>query len=187
MIKNAFADFYMTYKDWINSSNNRAESKNLCKIWWYIQSLSRDYIKWNVSAISDFKIIVYSFWDVKKFEITSMWVINNLQLENFNKNWLLTPINWKIYNPQLWDYIIAKVNSENNYINELYLWTWKDIEELDKISKNISLPYCKWEFISEKKQTNSEIWNIQVLFSLIIFFLIIIILILIFKIYKSKK
>jgi hypothetical protein len=186
-INKSFADISIGYEDWMEILNNLWKSNFYCKSVWRIDKIETN-LNINSECISDYKIYLQSLDKKNKFLIKSYWVQKwDEKIQCGNEVWIYSKINWKIYNPQLWDYIIAKVNQENSYINELYSSEWKSIDDLASFSNSINIPYCSWSLIKKEEIENNKInLSINILYWISVF-LILVICILIFKIYSHKK
>lgn len=187
MIENTFADIFIWYEDGIDISQNRGKTDTPCIKIWFIQSLEMDFLKWNASAINDYKIWVSPFWRIEKSYIYSMWIFKNSEWNWISYPWLLQKVNEENYIPELWDYIIAKINPENNYINELFLQNKKSINDIITFSKTLNLPECKLVVEKNENITNTSKNYQEYIFIWILVLLLIIIWVLIFKIYKLKR
>lgn len=190
MIQKTFASVFIWYEDWLQLSKNRWKTDIPCLKIWFIKSLEMDFIDWNASEIHDYKIWISPFWKNTESYIYSMGIFKNSQWDGIESAWLLEKIEGKNYIPELWDNIIAKINPENNYVNEIFLQNWKSLDQINDFLNTLKEPYCTWWVVkSETKKelvtnTTSEYQNFT--FPIIIF-LIIVIWVLIFKIYKLKK
>ncbi len=186
MIKKNFADFFVWYDDGLEISQNRGKTDKPCLIVWYIKSLNIDLIDWNASSVLDYKIWISPFWNIKENFYYSMWIIKTWEWNWIDNAWLLKKINWKSYMPQLWDNLVAKINPENNYINELFLMNWKSWNEINDFVKTLNLPYCSWNTITQELEKNPQNNSNYYLFWSLILALIII-WVLVFKLLKFKK
>lgn len=187
MIKTTFADINMWYKDWILILDNLKKSDSYCKYVWRIKDLNTIHNN-DSDCIKYFNITLDSLNHQKDYLIKSMWVVNWDENRNcWEEIWIYNKIDWVQYNPQLWDYLVAKINPENSYINDLYLMNDESINEINSFYNNLDLPSC--ESIIKAKNENSILNNLQenyFIFS-IIFILIFIIWIIIWKRLKFKK
>ncbi len=182
----AFWDISLWYEGWISILNNLSNTKNYCLINWKVNKIEA---KLNIesSCLSDFNIYIKSNQN-KDFLIKSFWVEKQyLKLKNcWNEAWIYNKIENKNYNPQLWDYLVAKINPENNYISELFLMNWKSWNEINDFAKTLNLPYCSWNTITqEPEKIPQNNFNYYLFWSLILTFIII--LVLVFKLLKFKK
>lgn len=188
-IKNAYSDFAIWYETWLKLSDSLWKSNSYCKVLWRVSNLNVEAIS-NSDCINDYSINLKQLWKKEFYLIKSLWVQKWDENRNCWPNvWIFNKIEWKYYNPQIWDYILSKINTENNYINTLYKTEWKSINELNSMANSLEIPYCSWSITLPK---NKEVYNFtpennNYIFSWIIAFLIILVLFLSYKLYKSKK
>lgn len=171
----------------------KSSSNNLCKIQLKIHMIESDYYE------SDCLSLITIWWketEKGRIELKNFW-INSWSTWSYcwNKIWLLSNKN-DYYNPQLWDNIIVKVNSENNYINELFLMNGKTWNEITTFLNTLKEPYCSgWITNTETEIKNdvfaplspqSHIYNESIFVWVLCIFLIII-WVLNLKLYKKKS
>lgn len=166
-MQKVIADLSLWYEDWLKLDNNYSTWNNYCKVLWRINEIKVNIDKnseclWYFSIkLKNINKNIYSYWVQNWDENRNCW----------SEAWLYKKINWKAYNPQVWDYIIAKINPENNYINELYETKWKSINELNSIIKSINIPDCVQEKNVDYGFFYYIVWWIIILILVIFIFL----------------
>jgi hypothetical protein len=168
--------------------NKLAMTKKPCKLIGNIKWILLEDIYWNVWPVYNINLKLNN--NNNDFTIKSYWVTNYWDMRfDWQIPWLFVKINWKNYNPKVWDYLIAKVNPDNHYIIELFPTEWKSVLQMNKEIDNLGIPYCTWKQLTQdnnKSQINYFDNNLFVW--LLIWIILCTIFTLIYKkIKKSKK
>lgn len=181
MIHKAFADIFMSYEDALQLSEMRGNWKDICVAQWYISSLDFTFNPWDASGIWTYIIWLSSFWWQKKIDIYKMWTLNHTEGNGIDSSGIFQIIDGKNYIPTLWDYVVAKINQENNYIQELFLKESDSISEINTFSNSFNLSFCSEKSLLPPSEKNTS-YHIE-----IIVFLILMILLLAYQLVKKIK
>jgi hypothetical protein len=190
MILKTYADDYFTYNDGITFLWRLSKTEKPCKIFWEIQGLYINDIYWNVSPIKEWNITIYKLWNKDiKYTLKTYWWTNSEDAKvNDVPNQLLQKINWKNYSPQIWDYLIAKVNPENNYIIELFPTEWKSVNNMLDDMKSLNIPYCtRKQLIQNNDKPRIDYFNNNLYIWFLIWIVLFLVIVLLYKKFKKSK
>lgn len=185
-MKQAFWENSLWYNDWVSIVDSLALSDVYCKITWLINNIEVENHIYS-ECISHYKIWILSFNNKTQYIAKSMWVKKwDEWIQCWEKIWLYSLSNYdshelwskRDYNPQIWDYIVMKLNNENSYISMIYPQDWRSIDQVDTFFQTINLPICTWSLVSWWYYENQQLsWHqiysiwITILLGIVICFL----------------
>ncbi len=180
IIQQSRAEYFLSNTDNdINFYKQKISTNNPCKIIWQIKWIELKDITWNVWPVYEINLNLNNNW--KNYTVKSYWVTNFWDLRfEWQIPWLYIKTDWENYNPNIWDYILAKINPKNNYIIKLFKTEWISINDLNNKIKSINIPYCKYNETNNNLNYNNYyiFWWTIILILLIFVFL---------KTFKQRK
>jgi hypothetical protein len=183
------ADEPLDYTWAMNILENLWKTDYPCIILWKISSINTQLNK-SSDCLFDYDINIKSLNNINLYHLNTFWVNKGYTNTNcWSKIWILNNLDWKNYDPKIWDIIIAKVNPEYNYIIELFPTEWKSVNNMLDDMKSLNIPYCTRKQLTknnDKPQIDYLNNNLYIWFLIwIVLFLVVVLLYKKFKKYKK--